>query len=438
MAGETFRGGVEPGHFKYTTEDAVEKMAAPSKVYIPMEQHIGAPCEPVVSKGDKVKLGQKIGGSDSFVSAPIHSSVSGEVVDITEYNHPIGKKAKTIVIESDGQDEADYSGGYDSLDELSSDDIKKIVKEAGIVGMGGATFPTHVKLSPPEDKPIDTVIINGAECEPYLTSDHRMMLEQGEEIVFGLKSIMKAVNCDKGVIGIEDNKKDAIENMKELVKDENNIEVMVFETKYPQGAEKQLITVATGREVPSGGLPMDVGCVVNNVGTAIAISEAIRYNKPSYERVVTVTGPGVNEAGNFKIRVGTLASEVIENCAGMSQNTRKIVMGGPMMGLSQPSPEFPVIKGTSGLLLLTENEVQFFEEKPCISCGRCIDSCPVSLLPNMIAHFTENERLEQAEEYNALDCIECGCCTYICPTKRPLVQYIRMAKGEIMAKRRKN
>ena len=437
MAKKTFRGGIEPGHFKGTANHEIQTAAVPSKVYIPLEQHIGAPCKPIVEKGDQVALGQKVGDSDSFVSAPVHASVSGVVEDIVMYKHPLGKEVQTVVIESDGQDTPGFKKDETvSLENLTAEDIKKAVQEAGIVGMGGATFPTHVKISPPEDKPIDTVIINGAECEPYLTADHRMMLEEGEAIVFGLKAIMKAVGAAHGVIGIEDNKPDAAAKMASAVAGEDNIEVMTFQTKYPQGAEKQLINVVTEREVPSGGLPMDVGCIVNNVGTAIAVAEAIREGKPLYERVVTVTGSGIDEPGNYMVRVGTLASDLIEACGGMPETTRKVIVGGPMMGLSQPSSECPVIKGTSGILLLTDREVTLEEERPCISCGRCVDGCPISLLPNMIAQFMENGRVEDAEAYNALDCIECGSCSYICPTRRHLVHYIRLAKGDIQAKRR--
>ncbi|ACB84090.1 electron transport complex subunit RsxC [Natranaerobius thermophilus] len=437
MANQTFPGGISPGHFKDTKDKPIESLELPKKVYIPMEQHIGAPCTPTVEVGDYVKTGQKIGESDKFVSAPVHASISGEVVDIVQYNHPLGNTSQTVVIESDGQDEPDYQDEEQTvnLDSFSAEEIKNVVKEAGIVGLGGATFPTHVKISPPEDKPIDTVLINGAECEPFLTSDHRLMVEQAEKIIFGLRAIMKAVNCDRGIIAIEDNKPDAVEAMNSLVTDDDSLEVMTFETKYPQGAEKQLIKAALDREVPSGGLPMDVGCVVNNTGTALAVADALRTNKPILERVVTISGPGIEQSGNFMVRLGTLASDLIEQLGGMGDQTRKIIMGGPMMGISQPNADFPVIKGTSGVLLLTDQEVQIFEERPCINCGRCVDSCPISLLPNLLGTFMEHERPDKAEDFNALDCIECGCCTYICPARRPLVHYIRVAKGEIMAKR---
>ncbi len=433
----SFKGGIDPGHYKLTAQKPTEKAEAPEKVYIPLQQHIGAPCEPLVEKDEEVKLGQKIGEGKGFVSAPVHASVSGKVIEITDYTHPLGTDIPTIIIESDGNDERHPDiKGKGELEDLSADDIKNIVKEAGIVGMGGATFPTHVKLSPPEDKPIDTIIINGTECEPYLTSDHRIMIEQPEKLVYGTKAIMKTVNCQTAYIGIEANKPDAIEKLNELVKDEENIVVAKLEVKYPQGAEKQLIQTILDREVPSGGLPMDVGCIVSNTGTAVAITDAIKEGMPLLERIVTITGSGVVEPKNLLARIGTLASDLIRQSGGIKDNTKKVIMGGPMMGIAQPTIHFPVIKGTSGILLLTDNEVHLHEERPCISCGRCVDGCPISLLPNKIAEFNENERYEDAEEYNALDCIECGCCTFICPTRRMLVHHIRIAKNQIMARRR--
>ncbi|UMZ72845.1 electron transport complex subunit RsxC [Natranaerofaba carboxydovora] len=433
----SFKGGINPGHYKISAQKPITKASAPEKVYIPLQQHIGAPCTPLVEKGEEVKLGQKIGEGQGFVSAPVHATVSGKVIDITDYTHPLGTEVPTIIIENDGQDELhpDIKGNGE-LEDLSVDDLKNIIKEAGIVGMGGATFPTHVKLSPPDDKPIDTIIINGAECEPFLTSDHRTMVEHAEELVYGTKAIMKTVNCHNAYIGIEANKPDAIEKINELVKDDKNIEVAKLEVKYPQGAEKQLIETVTDRQVPSGGLPMDVGCIVSNTGTCVAIAKAIREGVPLYERVVTITGSGVEEPQNLLVRIGTLASEVIKECGGMTDNTKKVIMGGPMMGMSQPTTHFPVIKGTSGILLLTDKEVELPEEGPCISCGRCIDGCPISLLPNRIAEYSDHERYEDAEEYNALDCIECGCCTFICPAKRFLLHHIRLAKNQIMARRR--
>ncbi|MCW3491374.1 electron transport complex subunit RsxC [Dethiobacter alkaliphilus] len=440
MSFKTFKGGVHPGHFKSATEKKPVVPAKPPTVaIIPMSQHIGAPCEPLVAVGDEVKVGQKVGDSKGFVSAPVHSSVSGKVVKIDMCNHPLGRPVQAVFIENDFQDtwHEDVKPNEDWKN-LGVDELKKIIRETGIVGMGGATFPTHVKVSPPPDQKIDYVLINAAECEPYLTSDHRAMLERPEDVVIGLQTVMKIVNAPKGYIGIEDNKPDAVEAMKKAAEGIDNIEVHALHTKYPQGAEKQLISVFTGREVPSGGLPSMVGCVVQNVGTCIAISEAIRLGKPLIERNVTITGSGINEPKNMLVRVGTPMEEVIEQCGGFKPNIRKMVLGGPMMGLAQSGPENqPVIKGTSGILCLTDAEVVLDEIRPCIKCAKCVEACPVSIMPLFIGGSVEHGMYDKAEAYNAMDCIECGCCTYICPAKRPLVQWIRMAKGDIAAKRRK-
>ncbi len=435
---KTFKGGVHPGHFKSATAGKPIKPAQlPARVAILMQQHIGAPCEPLVDVGDFVKVGQKVGDSKGFVSAPVHASVSGKVVEIKNYLHPIGRIASAVVIESDGEyTPADSIAANPSLEDLSADELKKIIREAGIVGMGGATFPTHVKLSPPPDKTIDTVIINGAECEPFLTADHRLMVERPEDVVFGLKVIMKVLGLDKGYIGVEDNKPDCVAALKKAAAAEP-IEVRALHTKYPQGAEKQLIYAFTGREVPSGGLPMDVGSVVQNAGTAAAIADAVQRGMPTVERIVTVTGPGVAEPANLLVKVGTMVSEVISQCGGLKENARKVILGGPMMGLAQTTMEMPVIKGTSGILVLTDEEVKIQEIKPCIRCGRCVEVCPVNIVPLTIGSATEKGLLDKAEAYYAVDCIECGCCSYICPAKRPLTQWIRMSKGEILAKRKK-
>jgi electron transport complex protein RnfC len=303
--------------------------------------------------------------------------------------------------------------------------------------MGGAAFPTQVKLSPPPDKKIDTIIINGAECEPYLTADHRVMLEHSEDILFGLKAIMKAVGVEKGYVGIENNKPDAIKKMQELVKDENNIEVVALHTKYPQGGEKQLIYAITGREVPSGGLPMEVGVIVQNVGTTAMIAKAIKTGMPLIERVLTVTGSAIAEPKNLLVRIGTPFREVIQQCGGFKQTPGKVIMGGPMMGLAQASIDVPVVKGTSGILVLSKDEAKQYQERPCIKCARCVDACPVYLLPTRLSHFAQHGMWDEAEDYNALDCIECGSCSFVCPSKIPLVQRIRLAKSQILDRRKK-
>ncbi|MCJ7806917.1 MAG: electron transport complex subunit RsxC [Clostridia bacterium] len=441
MSSTVFKGGVHPNHHKETTATmAVTAMKVPERVIIPLQQHIGAPCEPLesIAVGVPVKKGQKIGESSGFVSAPIHASISGTVTAIGPYNHPLGRPVQAITIESDGEDRwDDQVKPAGELEKLKPEEIRKIVREAGIVGLGGATFPAHVKLSPPADKKIDIVIINGAECEPYLTADHRVMLEKPEEIVFGLKVMIKALGAEKGVIGIEDNKDDAIRVMEQIVSEEENISVTRLHTKYPQGAEKMLIQVITGRKVPAGGLPLDIGVVNHNVGTAVAIANALREGKPLIERVLTVTGAGVNRPANLLVRVGTLVSEVLESCGGLKDTTQKLIIGGPMMGLAQPNPDIPVIKGTSGILALTDQDVYLAESSPCIRCGKCVDACPVQLLPTAIVQAAEHKLYKQAEKLHATDCFECGCCSYVCPSKILLTQWIRIAKAEIIkAKKR--
>ncbi|NLC11127.1 MAG: electron transport complex subunit RsxC [Firmicutes bacterium] len=441
MGLRTFAGGVRPGHYKITADLPITPARVPEQVVIPLHQNIGAPCEPAVQVGDSVKVGQLIGTPKGFVSAPIHASVSGKVVKIAPYNHPLGNPVEAIFIENDGQD-TPWEGmkPHKPLEELSADELRKIAQEAGLVGLGGATFPTHVKLSPPKENPIDTVIINAAECEPFLTADHRLLLEKTEDVILGLRAFMKVLNADKGIIGIEDNKPDAIEQVSKALAEsagEENIELCILSAKYPQGAEKMLIKATVGREVPPGALPMAVNVVNQNTGTAVAMAEAIKLGKPLYERVVTVTGPGIKKPANLLVRVGTLVKDLIEQCGGMTDDARKLILGGPMMGLAQPSADVPAIKGTSGVLLLTEKEVKQYSIVPCIKCGRCVDVCPMRLLPNLLGSYVEMGLVEEAEKAGAMDCFECGSCTYICPAKRPLVQWIRMAKGEIAARRKK-
>ncbi|MFO7951975.1 MAG: electron transport complex subunit RsxC [Bacillota bacterium] len=441
MANLSFKGGVHlEYHKEITSALPIVKMNLPQKVVIPLQQHIGAPCELLtdVEKGTEVKTGQKLGDNESFVSAPVHSPISGKILEIGPYNHPLGMKINAVTIESDGRDEWDEkvkSSG--TLEDFSAAEIRKIVREAGIVGLGGATFPAHVKLAPPEDKPIDVIIINGAECEPYLTADHRVMLEKTEDIVYGLKAMLKAVGAEKGIIGIEDNKPDALQAMENLVSEEENISVHHLHTKYPQGAEKMLIYATTGRTVPSGALPFEVGVVNHNVGTAVAVTEAIREGKPLIERVLTVTGAGVNKPANLKVRLGTLAGDILDYCGGLNESVLKLITGGPMMGFAQPSTDVPVIKGTSGILALTAEDAYLTESSPCIRCAKCVNSCPVQLMPTSIAQAAEHGDYKRAEKLHALDCFECGCCAYVCPAKIPLVQWIKIGKAKIMERKKK-
>ncbi|WP_129596842.1 electron transport complex subunit RsxC [Anaerophilus nitritogenes] len=435
----SFRGGVHPPHYKEATEKIkVEKAKEPTRVAIPLQQHIGAPCEALVKVGDKVKVGQKIGEAKAFVSAPIHSSISGQVKQITKMLTPTGE-AQCIVIESDGLNEVHESIiSKGDINTLSGKEILEIIKESGIVGMGGAAFPTHVKLSPPPDKKIDTIILNGAECEPYLTADHRLMLENPQSIIYGLKAMMKATNVSKAYIGIEDNKPDAIESMKNAAKDETSIEVVGLRTKYPQGAEKQLIYACTQREIPSGGLPMDAGVIVNNVGTASAVADAIQTGMPLIQRIATITGKGIKEPKNLLIKIGTPFKEIVEQCGGYNGTVGKLIMGGPMMGLAQHTDEIPAIKGTSGILVFSPEEARLPEPTSCIKCGKCVDICPAFLQPLYISAYSLKDMHDTAEKYRALDCIECGSCSFICPSKRPLLQSIRVAKREIVAKKKKS
>jgi electron transport complex protein RnfC len=433
----TFSGGVHPaGNKELTSHKATVTAAIPKRVVIPLSQHIGAPTKPLVVIGQEVKKGEKIGESGGFVSAPVHATVSGKVAAIGNFPHSLGMDVTAVVIESDGKDEW-VAGMKETKDYmlLSPDELKKMVSDAGIVGMGGATFPTHVKLSPPKEKPIDVIILNGAECEPYLTSDHRLMLEKSAEIVEGLRILMRILNVKKGYIGIEANKPDAVESMKKAAAGAADVEVFAVQVKYPQGAEKMLIKAVANRTVPAGGLPMDVGVVVQNVGTAAAIYEAVRFGKPLIERYVTVTGRGVKDPKNFLARIGTPFSQLIEEAGGLTEDAAKVIAGGPMMGMSQYTLEVPVIKGTSGILILPKAEVSTKSYGPCIRCARCIDACPMHLQPSLIGLFIEKGHYEDAKDYNLMDCFECGSCTFVCPANRPMVQWVKRAKRELAKKK---
>ncbi len=429
---KSFLGGIHPKDSKkYTADKSIEVPPLPDKVIIPMSQHIGAPCNPVVKVGDMVKKGQVIGKSDAFMHSPIHASISGKVTEISEMPHASKGKCLSVVIKNDYLDEwAEEIPVKREWDKLDVEEIKNIIKEAGIVGLGGATFPTHVKLSPSKDKKIDVFILNAAECEPYLTADYRMMLEYTQRIVIGVKIVMKVLGVSKGFIGIEDNKPDAVKVMKEAFKD-TSVQVVALPTKYPQGAEKMLIRVLTGREVPSGGLPMDVGAVVQNVGTTVAICDAVVDGIPLIERVATISGDAISEPKNLLLRIGTSFKDVIYYCNGFSKTPEKIIMGGPMMGIAQFSLDLPVIKGVSGILALSSEAVNSGEESPCIRCGRCVQACPMGLIPSMLSILGERHKLKEAkEEYNLLNCIECGSCAYTCPAKRNIVQYVKYLKAQ--------
>ncbi|MDD5259458.1 MAG: electron transport complex subunit RsxC [bacterium] len=435
----TFPGGIHPsGKKELTCSQVVKVMPPPKMVVIPLLQHIGAICEPLVQKGDKVKKGQKIGESSSLITAPVHASISGTIADIRLYSHPLGNKVLSIIIESDGLDQwAEDIKRDDNFFRLLPQEVRDKIRDKGLVGLGGAAFPTSVKLTPPADKLIDVIIINGCECEPYLTCDHRLMLDNPRGIVEGLKIIMKLLDVGKGIIAIEDNKMDAIKLLSAAVKMEPNIDVVTVKAKYPQGAEKQLIKALLKKEVPAGKLPFEVGVVVDNVGTAVAIYEALHDNRPLIERTITVTGSGIKEPQNVKVRIGTLFSEVISFCGGLQGETAKVIMGGPMMGIAQYSLDVPVIKGTSGILVLTAQEAKVIQAGPCIRCSKCIDACPMNLTPYLYGLYGRRQEYEAMDKYQVADCIECGVCAYGCPAKIPLVQYAKWAKMEIAQAKKK-
>ena len=423
-----YYGGVHPTERKERTEHlALKSFPDPAEVVIPLSMHAGAPANPVVQVGDTVKVGQKIGEPAAFISAPVHSSVSGTVTAIEERGHATRGTCLSVVIKSDGKNTLDESvKPHKSLEELTPDEIVEIVKEAGIVGMGGAGFPTSVKLKPA--KPVDTILLNGCECEPLLTADHRVLLEFADDVIYGLKAILKAVGAEKGVIVIEDNKPDAIELMKEKTADLENIEVVVAKTKYPQGAEKMLIKRVTGRKVPSGGLPADVGCVVSNISTTKAISDAIQKGLPLIERVVTVTGEHVKNPGNFIVKIGTNTGDLLNYCDAELGEDITVKAGGPMMGFVLSDVNVPIMKGSNGIIAVdTDHTV----EQPCIKCGRCMDVCPMELSPLYFAKYADEENWQGMKEKNVMDCVECRCCEYICSSKIPLVTKIKAGKAAV-------
>ena len=431
-------GGIHPPEQKESTEHKpIEDAPFPSKAVIPLQQHIGAPCQALVKAKDHVAVGQKIGEPKGFVSAPVHASISGTVKAVVDMPHPMGRDVPSVVIESDGEDRwFDGLAEVENFQDLSPDDLKARIVEAGIVGMGGATFPTHVKLSPPTEKPIDTVIINGVECEPYLTADHRLMVERPEEIIGGLEIFMQILGVSAGAIGIEQNKPDAIEIMTKLTAHRKDITVVPLKVKYPQGAEKQLIKAILNREVPSGGLPMDVGVVVQNVGTTAAVFKAVRFGMPVIDRITTVTGPGIKIPKNLRIRIGTPFSEIIEFCGGLKGKTGKVISGGPMMGMTQYSLDVPVIKGTSGILIFRDGDLKLRESNACIRCGKCLEICPMGINPSLLGVCVEAGAMDELEGARALDCMECGSCAFVCPAARPLVHLLRYGKADVLAKKK--
>lgn len=432
MRRTAFKGGIHPQDKKgLTANKPIEEPEQPERVVIPLTQHLGAPCKPLVSINQEVKKGELIGESGGFVSAPVHSSLSGRVLAIGNFLNAMGKMINSIVIENNYREEWTILKDNPDYLSLSPDALRAKIRDAGIVGMGGAAFPTIVKLSPPKEKPIDTVILNGSECEPYITSDYRLMLEKSYEIIQGLKIIMKILGVQKGFVGIEDNKPEAIKIMKQAAEEEQGVEICTLPTKYPEGAEKMLIKAITGREVPPRALPMDVKVVVQNVGTSFAIYEAVRYGKPLIERTITITGEGINNPKNLLVKTGTLISHLIKECGGLKDEEIKVISGGPMMGFALASLEVPVTKGTSGIVALTGRDIIHLKDfGPCIGCGRCIEACPMGLMPSMLSIYAEKGFYDGAKKYNLFDCFECGSCAFVCPSKRPIVQFVRLAKSQ--------
>lgn len=433
----TFRGGLHiPDKKTATNQNPIEKADGCEVHVYPVQQHIGAPAIPVVSVGDYVSVGDVLADNEALMSVPVHSSVSGRVKEIKPCIHPNGSMINAVFVGNDGKYTVSDKVCPKNPDKMSTEEMLSVIRNAGIMGMGGAGFPTHIKLSPPKDKKITHIIVNGAECEPYLTSDHRRMLETPEAIIDGLKICMKLLGLNKGYIGVESNKYDAIRALK-TAKTED-IEIMTLITKYPQGAEKQLINAITGRQVPSGGLPADVGAVVLNIDTVTNISAAFRTGMPVISRIVTVSGDCIAEPKNLEARTGMSIGALIDAAGGFSKAPEKVIIGGPMMGLAQYSLDVPVIKTTSAVLALSEADEVYDTDTPCIRCGKCVDSCPMHLMPLYLNKYVREGRFDMAEKYNALDCIECGVCSYLCPGLQSPLTSIRIAKQKIAQTRRKN
>ena len=438
MAFLTFRGGVHPYDGKELSKEKPVRELLPGKELVyPLSQHIGANTRSSVAKGDHVLAGQKIAEMGGFVSANIHASVSGTVKEIKKVRNNVGSMVDAIVVENDEKYETVEFQKADSLEALSKEEILERIKEGGVVGMGGAGFPTHVKLAPKEPEKIEYVLVNGAECEPYLTSDYRRMLEQPEWIIGGLKCILKLFDNAKGYICIEDNKPDCIAKISEMVKNEPKIEVQTLKTKYPQGAERCLIYAVSGREINSSMLPADAGCVVDNIDTVCAVYRAVIAGEPVMDRIVTVTGEAVADPCNFKAKLGTSFADLLEAAGGFKQPAKKIISGGPMMGFAMFDYHVPVVKTSSAMLCMTEDDISEKEPTACINCGRCVKACPARLVNTRSSVYSEHGQAELFEKHYGMECVECGCCSFVCPAKRPLTQSMRSMRKMVMANRRK-
>ena len=432
----TFKGGVHPYDGKELSKDvAVRKILPEGELVFPVSQHIGAPAKPVVEVGERVLKGQLIAGADGFVSANIHSSVSGTVKKIEKRLVPNGSKVLSIIIENDNLYEA-YNYGPNN-EPWSKDTIRKAVKDCGVVGLGGACFPTHVKLTPKDDKSIDYVIVNAAECEPYITSDYRRLVEQPSEVIEGLKIVLKLFENAKGVIAVENNKPDVIENLKKLTEKEDKISVAELKTKYPQGSERHIIYAVTKRKINSSMLPADAGCIVDNVDTIYNIYRAVKFNKPLTERIVTVSGDGINSPCNLEVPFGTSHAQLVKEAGGMDENVEKIISGGPMMGQAMFSLEVPVIKGSSALLAFKQDEISRATMTNCLNCGKCAMVCPEGLICAKLAHAADANDMEAFVKMHGMECIECGTCNYNCPANRNITQSVRTMKRKVQAARRK-
>ncbi len=438
MAKLTFKGGIHPYDGKELSKDKPIKAVLPKgDLVYPLSQHIGAPAKPIVAKGDHVLTGQKIAEAGGFVSAPVYATVSGTVKAIEPRRVVTGDNVMSIVVENDGlYDEVEYPA-VKPLEDMTREEIIACIKEAGIVGMGGAGFPTFIKLSPKEPEKIDYVIANCAECEPYLTSDYRRMLEEPQKLVDGLKVYLKLFENARGILAVEDNKPDCIELLRKLTKDETRISVKALKTKYPQGAERQIIYAATGRSINSSMLPADAGCVVNNVDTIVAVYHAGDEGRPLMNRIVTVTGDAVADPRNFIVRIGTNYHELVEEAGGFKEEPVKIISGGPMMGFGIFDLNVPTTKTASALLCLTQDDVSRMEPSACINCGRCVEACPSRLVPSMLADFAEHYEEEEFLSHDGMECCECGCCSFVCPARRSLTQSIKSMRKMQLAKKKK-
>ena len=438
MGISTFKGGVHPYDGKDLAKDQPIRRIKPKEILVyPLSQHIGAPASPIVAVGDTVLRGQKIAEAGGFVSAPVFASVSGTVKAIEPRHVATGDLVNSIIIENDGEMKETDFHGVEDVASLSKEQIIEKVKEAGVVGMGGAGFPTHVKLSPKEPDKIEFIIANCAECEPYLTADYRRMLENPEELIGGMKIVLRLFDHAKGILGVEDNKPDCIQKLKELTKDEERIEVMPLKTKYPQGGERQLIYATTGRSINSKMLPADAGCIVDNVETLVAINRAVKEGKPVMDRIFTVTGDAVANPGNFEYCIGMSYAEILEEAGGFKEDPEKMISGGPMMGFAVFSLEIPTTKTSSSLLCFKKDDVSASEVTACINCGRCVDACPSRIIPSRLADFAERHDEEAFLKFNGLECVECGSCSYVCPAKRQLKQAIGSMRKTALANKKK-